>query len=190
MPVTASDVTSIQAIPPSHAIKAGESYTIEQLIEYMIKYSDNNAKQILLRMADPASLLEVTSDLGIPTPKAGEDYVISPKMYSLFFRVLYNATYLNRAFSERAVNLLLQADFADGLVAGVPIGTEVAHKFGEASTTIDTVTGFELHDCGVVYLPNHPYFLCVMTKGISVSDLEETIRSISQRTYSVVQSAF
>jgi hypothetical protein len=84
-----------------------------------------------------------------------------------------------------ALELLTKTDFDKGLVAGVPSGTLVAHKFGEK--TINTVgisgqinnTIHELHDCGIIYIPNDPYFLCVMTKGNDFETLASVIKDIS-----------
>lgn len=59
------------------------------------------------------------------------------------------------------MSILAQAKYPDGLTAGLPKNVTVAHKFGEhvngdPKRGIDSV---ELHDCGVIYGPNLPYFL-------------------------------
>ena len=104
---------------------------------------------------------------------------MSPDEYSLVFRVLYSSTYLSERYSEKALNLLSQAHYKGALVAGVPAGITVAHKFGD--TTV--ANSPELHDCGVVYVPNDPYLICVMTKGSSFAGLQDTIKSVSANTY-------
>ncbi len=46
-----------------------------------------------------------------------------------------------------------------------------------------TVTNVEAHDCGIVYYPDSPYLLCVMTRGKDTGQLESIIGKISQITY-------
>lgn len=161
-----------------------QSYTIDDLVQKMIIDSDNGAAFSLLSQLDDASLNEVYTDLGLPAPSNNTPYVISVKDYSLFLRILYNATYLNRAMSEKALQLLSQATFKDGLVAGVPQGTVVAHKYGEHVTpdSKGNIAEVQLHDCGFVYAQN-PYLLCVMTKGTNLDDLKGVIKDISSLVY-------
>jgi beta-lactamase class A len=66
------------------------------------------------------------------------------------------------------------------LVAGVPAGIPVAHKFGETGQ----VGGErQLHDCGIVYYPNSPYILCIMTRGNNFEELPNIIKQISSEVY-------
>ena len=44
--------------------------------------------------------------------------------------------------------MLSTSDFSDGLVAGVPVGTVVSHKFGERHFVGDADVE-QLHDCGI-----------------------------------------
>lgn len=172
---------SDQDIPPDHSIEAGKEYTVEELIRYMIAYSDNNAMHVLFEHVDPTSLVEIFKDLGIDPPQVDEQFVISPKTYALFFRLLRNNSLLSADMSERALQMLSESTFADGLAGGVPTGTVISHKFGEARVTRDGhAAGIELHDCGIIYAPQDPYLLCVMTKGTDKAALEKTIQHISK----------
>ena len=159
----------------------GRSYTVEELMERMIKYSDNVSSWLLDDALNPRDLRRVYDDLGIPNPAdyAEQDYVLSTETYSSFFRILFNASYLRKASSEKALEYLSNADYTKGLVAGVPLGTTVAHKFG-----VRKVKGIkQLHDCGIVYYPGHPYLLCIMTSGPVPEYLETTIGDISRFIY-------
>ena len=186
--IFASDIQGGQEIPPAQSIQAGHEYTIDELIWYMIVHSDNDAFHILTRLANNTSVLEMITDLGVEAPKANSNYVISAKTYSLFFRILYNSTYLNREYSEKALKILNQVEYKDGLVAPLPLGIQVAHKFGEAPfITEDGKRERELHDCGIVYFPEHPYFLCVMTKGQDPVQLQQAIQKISEMVFDITQ---
>ena len=81
------------------------------------------------------------------------------------------------------MEILSKTTFKEGIVAGVPEGTVVAHKFGQFLSTTNTADGVELHDCGIIYYPDYPYLLCVMTKGNSLDELKNVIKGISKITY-------
>ena len=83
--------------------------------------------------------------------------------------------------SEKALQILASADFHKGIVAGVPAGTIVAHKFGERAFADNNIK--QLHDCGIVYSPSGPYLVCIMTRGASFEVLEDVIAGVSAILY-------
>ncbi len=169
---------------PSQLV-VGRLYTVRELIEHMIEDSDNGATYTLLSIIDENLLSEVYTDLGIPDPgDDSADYQISTKTYALFFRILYNATYLSPTSSEDALKLLVRASYRDGLAAGIPKGIAIANKYGEHVMSVSgTAKGEELHDCGIVYRPGHPYLLCVMTRAKDLPSATALISSISKAVY-------
>ncbi len=186
----ATDANAQEHIRSSVQLPPG-SYTVNTLLEHMIKNSDNNAAETLIShlnaIGGAESFDKLFNDLGVSQVDLSNDF-ITVRAYALFFRVLYNATYLNRDNSEEALRLLSQTDFTQGLRMGVPEGTDVAHKFGEFSLQDQhgALLKRELHDCGIVYYPNHPYLLCVMTKGDDFLALENLISNISADSYQFV----
>jgi beta-lactamase class A len=169
-------------ITDSVMIVRGQSYSIESLISTAIIHSDNNASNFLLKIMGNAALDSVLSDLEVKTEvEPSNDNIITVKEYSSFFRILYNASYLNKEFSEKALKILTQSTFKDGLVAGLPKDVVVAHKFGERG--VPGSGNLQLHDCGIVYLPNAPYLICVMTRGRHFGELSSIIAGISDRVY-------
>lgn len=184
-------VSAAQFDAPSTLVP-GKSYSVEQLLESMIVESDNGATQTLLARINPAVLDKVYVDLGITNPGVNSaTYELSARSYGLFFRVLYNATYLEPEYSEKALALLSKATFAQGLVAGVPDNVVVAHKFGEhVLSKGNTPTGVEFHDCGVIYYSKHPYLLCVMTSAKDIPSAYSILKKISALTYSAVDAQY
>ncbi len=181
-----------QYYKPSHTIEPKTPYTVNELLYNMIAYSDNASYDVLLQHLkdiDPTMgiFFSTFQDLGIIDPASSLDQSISTKSYASIFRALYNASYLSKESSEKALEMLAASDFNDGLVAGVPTGTVVAHKFGERYGI--TAKDFkELHDCGVVYYPGNPYLLCVMTEGPDYSGLAAVIQNVSRMVYTEVNS--
>ena len=151
----------------------------------MIKSSDNNATLLLYQFLGFDKTAETYKDLGLNPPQVDTDYQVSARQYATFFRILYNATYLSQSQSEKALSLLAEVDFKDGLVAGVPAGVVVAHKFGERHYDGDVAVE-QLHDCGIIYKQKHPYILCVMTRGRSVTELASVISQVSRTVYETI----
>jgi beta-lactamase class A len=182
------DANKLELIKASENLQVGQSYTIDELIRRMIVYSDNNAANLLVLNLDDPTFSEIYKDLGIGLPTNVNDSpdFLSPQQYSLFLRILRNATYLSREDSEKALSLLTQTEFKNGLVAGVPDGTVVAHKFGEYEENSNGQILHELHDCGIIFAPSHPYLLCIMTRGQNEPDLENDIKSLSSLVYNQV----
>lgn len=176
-----------QIIAPKESLQENTSYTIAEALRYMIEYSDNHAYYMLLEylqnMSPDNDLLKQTYvDLGIIDPKDAFDETLSVKGYASIFLQLYHGSYLRKIeSSEKALDYLTHVDFKNGLVAGVPAGIPVAHKFGEREGFEDGIK--QLHDCGIVYYPENPYLLCIMTRGKDTGKLQETISTISDIVY-------
>ena len=179
-----------QMVKPAAVLAAGEQYPVEELIRRSIVYSDNNAAALLAKTVDEGILLQTYRDLGVKAPRLNIQYPFLPvKMYASFFRILFNASYLERADSQRALEYLAQSDYRNGLVAGVPPYILVAHKFGEHAEW-GPGAWKQLHDCGIVYYPGHPYLLCVMSRGTDFSALDDIITEISALTYGEIDRQF
>ena len=75
----------------------------------MIIYSDNQAYEILRQSVDNQLIINTYKDLGVDVSKAFTDpsgNILSVKSFATFFRILYNASYLNQDMSEKALYLL------------------------------------------------------------------------------------
>jgi len=181
------DDNTLETIKPAKAIEPYHSYTVDQLLTYMVEYSDNNAAHLLHDVLPESQFDEVFTDLSIEAPTLnGPVDFMSPKTFTLFLRILYNSSYLSHELSEKALGLMAYPDFPQGLLAGVPSGTTVAQKFGEREINSPSGTIDELHNCGVTYTPGGPYLLCVMTRGSDPSVLTKEIADISKLVYDYV----
>jgi len=168
-------------------LEPNADYTVEELITRMIEYSDNVAYKILLDNVDKPKLQSIYEDFGIDISKGinntSED-ILTLKDYSSFYRILYNASYLNKDLSEKVLELLSKTTFNSGLVAKLPENTVVAHKFGERH--FSGTNESQLHDCGIVYTADKNYILCIMTKGTDFNNLIEVISNISSQVYTYI----
>lgn len=183
-----TDYNAGENFQPKDKIQPGHTYTIDELLNYMINYSDNNAMVTLISQIPQKRIMNIFVDIGLPVPQDGIDGTIdyiSAKSYSRLFRVLYNCTYLTEEDSAKALQLLSGADFPPGIVSQIPANINVSNKFGER-TVYDqnkNVLFRELHDCGIVYIADSPYAICIMTKGTDFEKLEKIIQDLSRMTY-------
>lgn len=168
---------------PQHPIAVGTTYTIEELIKLMLTESDNDATQVLVEYAGGREVInEVYEELDIRNVDNYETYVMDTQTYGAFFRVLFNARYIDREYSERILSMLTDTSFKTGMVGGLPEDVVVAHKFGER--TLDENGPVEqLHECGIVYAPANPYLLCIMTQGSDYDVMAAFIREASRRVF-------
>lgn len=164
-------------------IQLGQTYTVQQLIESMIINSDNIASYLLLEQIDPALVTQVFNDLALESPDSKVKSTITPQKYSTFLRVLYNATYLNKEYSEKALELLSHTTFSYGIRAVLPPETKASVKFGIA---VNELNEKQLHECGIIYWDRHrPHIICIMTTGNDYLTMANFIKN----TTSLVQEA-
>jgi len=172
-----------QNIKPENTLEKGRTYSVSDLLHQMIVFSDNTAYNLLLSQIEPSLLSQIYQDLGVQLHTADNptNNIIAVKDYASIFRILYNASYLNRDYSEKALFLLSQTKFRQALAAGLPQDLTVSHKFGERY--FEDLKLNQLHDCGIIYQPQKPYLLCLMTQGRDFNQLAAFIADISSLTY-------
>ncbi len=185
-----NDLNSLQHFNSAKPLIVGGNYSVSDFLSRLIIDSDNAVVPTLINGIDGSFYNKVLVDLGVNIPLSDQggthaDF-FSPKSYAAILRVLYNSSYLDIEHSEKILELLSSSTFKEGLVSGVPAGTKIAHKFGEATQidpTTKTTVKHELHDCGIIYRQDNPYILCVMTEGSDFQSLENIIAEISKITW-------
>jgi len=180
-----------QQFKPRVSAEKDRSYMVKELLEMMIRYSDNASYQTLdafLSESEHRSnlRLNVFQEIGLINPDNRIEETITVRGYASLFRILYNVSYLNVEYSELLLTWLAGSEYAAGVRAGLPPEIPFAGKFGER--IILGTNEKQLHECGIVYYPGNPYLICVMTKGNTWDELNETIREISRIVYDEVNS--
>lgn len=168
------------------SLEVGKWYTVRELIEDMMITSDNSARDLLSTVVYERYIDELYYLIGIRTPELRKEYKISAKEYSLFLRILYNSKFIDEKHSDELLGIMAQSTFTQGLVRGVDSKTPVSHKFG-VYTFSDSASpnqiGQQIHDCGIIYYPDEPYLLCIMTKGSDQEVLASIIAELSKSVY-------
>jgi len=166
---------------------AGDELTLRELLERLIRYSDNTASFALCRLFDADEFQDTLLAVGtLPaSPDKPGNFLppVSPKEYANALRDLYFAKYLSKPSSDLMLALMADTVCEDQIRRGLPPDIKVAHKVG-----FNAGSG-EFHDCGIVYLPGAPYILCVMSKNNTRAEADRVISEISRWVYEFICSS-
>lgn len=185
--LNSEDIQRQDYAAPSKSLTQGDSYTTGELIETMMTESDNTAAELLKRHLAEGFFDQTLVELGVQIPKSNDEIdFVTVKTYGNMLRILYNASYLNRDFSQKALDIMTRSSFK-GITAGVPEGTTVAHKFGERSIPLKPIGAIrQLHDCGIIYKKPNPYSLCIMMEGTDFDTMNKILEEISRAAYETI----
>lgn len=177
-----------QKLTPEQTLKSGVSYTVEELLRYMIQFSDNKAMKLLGAEMPYEEFNSIIEQMDVTSDPNTEHDAITVHGYSGFLRILYNASFLNREMSEMALQMLSYQEFPQGIAAGIPKGVRLASKYGEYWSQKHPGL-FQLHEFGIVYHPKGPYILGILTRGYDGVKQAEIIRAVSELVYNSVDAS-
>lgn len=171
-------------------VENGTPLTVDRLIKEMFQYSDNTAANIFFDKLTSEERDNIYYHIGIINPEAPFEQAsnrplfkkLSPKDLVTVFRALYNATYLTRNSSNYLLEILTQTKFDKIIASDIPEDVPVAHKIANFFTK-DPKQPKNFHDCGIVFLPEHPYLYCAMTKDLNAEEAKQFIIDIGNKTY-------
>lgn len=148
----------------------GTQYTIKQLAEMTIFYSDNVAYLMLLDYVGEANFIQFLKELD---PNSPDNRVFSSA------KILTEAMEYIYVTKDKSQNMMLlynwlqESSFDDGVSIGLP-GVDVAHKTGWMP--MYTVS----NDISFVMDEDQPYFLTIMTVGYDDSYSEKSIYDLAK----------
>lgn len=151
--------------------RVGERVPVRELMERMIVRSSNLATNALIAMvgAEPANATahalgatHIRVLRGVEDGKAfaaGRNNTTTSADLAALLSSIERGDALRPESTRLMKEILLRQEFNDGIPAGVPPGTPVAHKTGSITAT--------MHDAAIVYpAGRRPYVLVVLTRGI------------------------
>ena len=108
-------------------------------------------------------------------------------------REVYEGTYVSQEASDRIMEAM-KAQIARNrqkIPAGVPGDVETANKTGELFTQEDGASVEIQNDAAIIFVPDHPYILTVMTTvpPVSEDEMRAQIAALSAEVYEAVTSA-
>ena len=157
----------------------------------MTAYGDNDAYTLLMANLPPAYLHKIAKDLYVNYDPEVTGDSLTLSAYASYFRVLFNASYLNEELSEKALRYLARSAFRDGMASGIPADINIASKAGERVIKLPDIDGLpvevlQLHEFGIIYHPERPFLLGVTARGGDFRDLARVIRDITKLVYAEV----
>ena len=169
-------------------LEANREYTVNDLLFRMTAYGDNSAYALLLANLPPAYLHRTSRDLYVNYDPEKKEDSLTLSAYASYFRVLFNASYLNEEMSEKALRYLARSTFREGMAAGVPHDVNLASKAGERVLPVMDSEGtpsevLQLHEFGIIYHPERPFLLGITAWGDDFPELARAIRDVTKLVY-------
>jgi len=152
--------------------RIGQKMPVLELVNHMITMSSNLATNLLVDIARPEHVMNLMRTLGandirvlrgVEDPKAfeaGKNNTTTAYDLMVLLRAIAENKFLNKKACEQMVGILSAQQFNEGIPAGLPSGTRVAHKTGDITK--------HNHDAAIVYpVGRRPYVVVILTRGIA-----------------------
>jgi beta-lactamase class A len=166
--------------------RLGQPISCRELCWAMITVSSNLATNILIDRLGVQKIQQTTVELGAigmqvlrgvedsKAYEAGRNNTTTAEALLVLMEAIAKGKAVSPEASKQMVEILSNQKFRDGIPAGVPEGTRVAHKTGEISSVN--------HDAAIVFAPR-PYVLVVLVRGLESKAREALIARISRTVY-------
>lgn len=172
-------------------LKPGHTFTLEEILTFMIIVSDNMATNIFINMLGMDAINAEAKKLGLKeaslgrrmmdsaAKKAGHDNYICAVDMARVLELIYKEEYVSSELDRVALNILKRQQQMGRLQLYLPEEVLVAHKCGDLD--------FLEHDGGIVYGANGAYVLVVLTNETKTNkDGREIIGNVSRIVYEEV----
>src|SRR5215472_18112851 len=169
----------------------GGTRTLAQLSELMITVSSNLATNLLIERLGVDNIQRGVHALGADGMKvlrgvedtkafqAGLNNTATARALARLMGAIADGEAVDPASSRAMSAILERQTFNDGIPAGLPPGTRVAHKTGD-------ITRIQ-HDAAIVYAPR-PFVLVVLTRGVAEQkESYALIAGITRQLYAAAQ---
>src|SRR5215210_7730778 len=170
--------------------EVGKELPLRELVRRMEVRSSNLATNLVIELIGAKRVMRLMKEVGandiqvlrgVEDDKAyhaGMNNTTTAYDLMLVFRTLAEKKAVTAAASEEMLEILAAQEHNDGIPAGLPPGTRVAHKTG-------SITAIS-HDAGIVYRPDGTqYVLVVLTRGFEKGDdADAVIAAISRILWS------
>lgn len=170
---------------------AGQTRTLRQLCELMITVSSNLATNLLIEKLGVENIRATVHSLhadgmnvlrGVEDSKAfakGLNNTTTARGLSQLMEAIALGEAVDEESSRQMIEILERQKFNEGIPAGLPAGTRVAHKTGE-------ITKIH-HDAAIVFGPR-PFVLVILVRGLAdTKDSAALMADITRQFYLATQ---
>jgi beta-lactamase class A len=169
----------------------GQTRTLSQLCELMITVSSNFATNLLIQKLGVENIRASVHSLhadgmnvlrGVEDNKAFQEGLMNTTTaegLAVLLEAIAKGEAVDANASRQMVEILERQKFNEGIPAGVPAGTQVAHKTGELTKLH--------HDAAIVYA-KRPFVLVVLVRGLEdIDDSSAVMADITRELYQATQ---
>jgi beta-lactamase class A len=169
----------------------GQTRTLRQLCEWMITVSSNLATNLLIEKLGVENIRATVHSLhadgmkvlrGVEDGKAfakGLNNTTTARGLLQLLDAIALGEAVDRESSWQMVEILERQKFNEGIPAGLPAGTRVAHKTGE-------ITKIH-HDAAIVFAPK-PFVLVILVRGLADTKVSAALMAdITRQLYQATQ---
>ncbi|HEY0143642.1 MAG TPA: serine hydrolase [Thermoanaerobaculia bacterium] len=158
--------------------RIGAEVPLEELVRRMIVRSSNLATNVVIEFVGAKRVMALMREIGATDIQvlrgveddkayhAGMNNTTTSRDLMQILRILGERKALSPEASAAMIDILLAQEFNDGIPAGLPPGTRVAHKTGSITAIA--------HDAALI-LGDRPYVLVVLTRGFAKSEEAERV---------------
>src|SRR4030042_2609872 len=154
---------------------AGYEITYQNLIDLMGKQSDNTAFNICKKYLGDEKISEVINKIGMTKTNLSKNET-SAKDIGNFFENLWKGNIVGNENKEKILDSLTNTLYENWLVAGIPKGIRVAHKYGREVHVIN--------DAGIIYTEK-PFVIVILSKGVVENEADQTFVQITKAVYNI-----
>lgn len=169
--------------------RTGQTMTVLELVTHMIQWSSNLATNLLIEKVTAEKVNDLAHSLGATNMqvkrgvedgkafRAGINNTTTAQDLMVLLKVIAERKFANGRVCDKMIEILSGQQFNDGIPAGLPRDTRVAHKTGSITK--------HNHDAAIVYAAGRkPYIIVVLTRGIErEKDSDKLIAAISRTVY-------
>jgi len=169
----------------------GQTRTLTELCELMITVSSNLATNLIIEKLGVENIRATVHSLnadgmhvlrGVEDNKAfdkGLNNTTTARALQIHLTSIADNTAVGSDASEQMLAILERQKFNEGIPAGLPPGTKVAHKTGE-------ITKIH-HDAAIVFAPR-PFVLVILVRGLSdIKDSSTLMADITRLLYQSIE---
>lgn len=167
----------------------GTLFSLDRLVQDMMKYSDNTATAMLVDQLGYEYLNDCFGKFGFETTRINPmgmslsnridptlDNYTTPREMAVFLEKIYRYQINTPELSERMVQIMKGVNSRNRLARYLPRDWQLAHKTG--------LLRRNCHDVGIVYTPRGDYIICVLTsQNYNYRMAKSFISTLSKRAY-------
>ncbi len=143
---------------------AGTKLTVRQLLEEMVKKSDNTAPVVLTRMVGKKEIEMEIERLGMKNTNFGENTTTAEDVVAMWKKVYEGK-------NEQLLELLQDSIYEDRIPLGLPDGVGLVHKVG---TDVDLWA-----DAGIV-MADKPFVLVIMNEKVGMDEAKKLVPELTK----------